>query len=317
MKEYKSSNLSVCKIKNNNVIDEQRDISKFWKDPDYKKYDYRLNIFSEQPEMKSINHFGVKTTAIGDLFDSYQDIVNGFADFYIHKKYDKIHKFQEKLKSGNLSDFDRKFYRDCIQSQKRLIQPERFYDDVCMLYRDLIITMTIPVISQIDAIEFKKCLYDYLEKCSEFVPCKNLQDYNKVSGIYMLVLDKMNQVYIGQSNDMKRRITRHWSEKQEYPHGIDLYGPLDTTQIFVYSLDENYLDNEEIHKITAFESDFSLNSSIGGSVPTEFLDHSYKKEMMGYLYNNMPKKSIRVIDLGYENFLENYGQLYTHPIKNV
>ena len=65
--------------------------------------------------------------------------------------------------------------------------------------------------AKLDSIEFNKILNDFLEKYNKFKEVENLWDYDYVSGYYLMVLDEYKQVYIGKSEDIKRRIQSHWT----------------------------------------------------------------------------------------------------------
>jgi len=55
-----------------------------------------------------------------------------------------------------------------------------------------------------------------MQKCKKhkFVECFNLNELDNKTGVYMLILDDFKQVYIGQSDNIKRRIISHWNKRK-------------------------------------------------------------------------------------------------------
>lgn len=122
--------------------------------------------------------------------------------------------------------------------------------------------------------DFDKKLKSFTKK-NKFVEVNNLDDL-VVCGIYILVLDKYKQVYIGKADNIRKRILNHWSKKKEFDKlifgrvedsvlSIDSFGALDTTRIFykkinsykdIYTLEEKYVDK--------FNNKYLLNRVAGG-----------------------------------------------------
>ena len=234
-------------------------------------------------------------------------MVNGHVTKILHE----IDKFQAKLEAANIP-FEIEHYTKCIESRKKFIDSEEIFDLAHSVYDTTIIKMTKSLIyPTTDYKCFTNELNKYLKENPVFKPCNNLNEYNNTPGLYLLVLGKLNRIYIGQAKNIKQRVMRHWSEKQDYPHGIDLFGALDTTAVYVYPLNEQMLDNQEVYKITSFNPDDSLNSSIGAGAPL-FIDHETEKEIGRKLSYMLPPNAIRLItELGYEKFISNYRELYT------
>ena len=70
--------------------------------------------------------------------------------------------------------------------------------------------------NSLDNKEFNNYLSDFMSK-NKFKEVFNLKEYRRVPGIYVLVLDKYKQAYIGISdsaNGIKGRILQHWSRKK-------------------------------------------------------------------------------------------------------
>ena len=101
----------------------------------------------------------------------------------------------------------------------------------------------------------------------------NLNSYKGVSGVYVMVLDRYKQVYIGQSVDIKRRILRHWNTRKQFDRllfgcveesviSIDSFGALDTTRIFV--LETGKLNSIEKKIVNDIPDIYRLNRIGGG-----------------------------------------------------
>lgn len=131
---------------------------------------------------------------------------------------------------------------------------------------------------KLDYAQFDHHLTAFVKK-NKFREITDLQDITGKSGIYMLVLDKYKQVYIGKSeaaNGMKSRILGHWNGRKEFSRlifgdvensimPIDVFGALDTTRIFVreYRWSQD-LDAAEKKLVEQFDARYRLNRVAGG-----------------------------------------------------
>jgi len=133
---------------------------------------------------------------------------------------------------------------------------------------------------QIATEEFEYALQTLIASNKKIRQVFDLNDCNKTSGIYVMVLDEYKQVYIGQSRDIKKRIMTHWSKQKPFDRllfgkvndsvlSIDSFGALDTTRVFV--LETGDLDACEIRLQKKISSDYKLNRMAGG-VPVDRLD---------------------------------------------
>ena len=147
--------------------------------------------------------------------------------------------------------------------------------------------------------EFKAQLQTFREKYPNFKEVTNINDYKprKISandwkayeGVYVIVLGKYKQIYVGQSSSLSTRIKQHWGVRaindtefiEHWESGvmklsdytnyvganennsiikIDAFGPLDTSQLFIY---EAYTEEErkklEAELISFFDKKFLCN----------------------------------------------------------
>ena len=97
-----------------------------------------------------------------------------------------------------------------------------------------------------------------------------------VRGVYLLVLDEYKQVYIGISDNIKKRIMGHWSRRKEFGRlifgskessvlSIDSFGPLDTTGIYIKTIKWNQnIHNIEEKMVDGLDGRYTLNRIKGG-----------------------------------------------------
>ena len=136
---------------------------------------------------------------------------------------------------------------------------------------------------KLDYEDFNAKLNDFLslKRNSNLKEVSDLNLYKKSSGIYILVLDKYKQVYIGQATkSITQRIVRHWRRKIEFDSilvgktnetkiSIDSFGIMDTSRIFVEEIDSiSKIDSREEFLIEHFPQEYILNK-IGGGIKLE------------------------------------------------
>ncbi len=171
--------------------------------------------------------------------------------------------------------------------QRRYSEEEilKFYEDTdCLLYNDewcdkhqkdclANFDLNMKYMESLDESEFTAALEELLKVRKGTVEIKNLNDCKGMSGIYIMVLDKYKQVYIGQSKDIKTRIMRHWSTTKPFDRllfgrvetsvlSIDCYGALDTTRIFIFPTTS--LEANESLFVRKMDKRFSTNRTAGG-----------------------------------------------------
>lgn len=151
------------------------------------------------------------------------------------------------------------------------------YREICLKNYDL----NMEYFSVLDQATFNSCVNRFISKYNRFVEIKNLNDYAGVEGYYLMVLDQYKQVYIGKTEDIKRRIMQHWSntkpfDRTLYPmyawdkscFSIDFFRALDTTRIFVWNKKITIGIEEQL--INDFPVQFTTNR-IGGDISNAIL----------------------------------------------
>ena len=121
-----------------------------------------------------------------------------------------------------------------------------------------------------------------LKKNSDLKEVYDLKQYIGTKGIYILIIDKYKQIYVGQSKrDIVERIIRHWKRKIEFENllvgktsetkiSIDSFGILDTTRIFIEVINPDYynnsmkIDDREEYLVKSIPDKFLINKVGGG-----------------------------------------------------
>ena len=213
---------------------------------DFDKYYYRLDLFRwdryQTPRQRqTINHFGVKVTSDREMRMTLQGLTEIVLNEYIQE------------------------YR-AKNKRKRKPDPKNYLEEV--LEWASVYTKIMNKINQSTHKDVERAIKEFKKVDDRVYKLKDLNDVKEVSGMYMLVLDAYNACYIGQSTDMKRRITAHWANK--FGPKIDMFRPLDTTRIYVLPLEgDEYratVDSIEYYLTKVISSFTLLNSMTGGKL---------------------------------------------------
>ena len=159
--------------------------------------------------------------------------------------------------------------------------------------------------TELDSEEFNKNLDKVLKlkKNNGLKKVTDLKEYIGKKGIYIMVLDKYKQIYIGQSKrDVVERIINHWKRKVEFENlligkvnesklSIDTFGMLDTTRIYIEDIDALYynnsekIDKREEYLINSIPEQYLINK-VGGGLRLDGIDSlksfidTYKKRKL-------------------------------------
>ncbi len=135
--------------------------------------------------------------------------------------------------------------------------------------------------------EFNAALSAGLKKAKEFSEITDLTPYIGKSGYYILVLDNYNQIYIGSTSNITKRVREHWCKIKAFDRllfpmhavktstlSIDSFRALDTTRIYVYCTSKTFDREDEF--IRLFPQKFVLNRVAGGLAPTQTISKNLK-----------------------------------------
>ena len=158
-------------------------------------------------------------------------------------------------------------------------QGDTYSETWCAEYRELCLKnfdLNMEYFSKLDKDAFDAALLSFLSKYNQFAEVANLNDFAGVEGFYIMVLDEYKQVYIGKTEDLKKRIMTHWSNTKPFDRtlfpmyawnkstfSIDFFRALDTTRIYVWK--KRMSDGIEAELIKNFPSHFCTNR-IGGDI---------------------------------------------------
>jgi hypothetical protein len=154
----------------------------------------------------------------------------------------------------------------------------RLTDEHCAMHREAALEnfdLNMAFFRQLSGKDFleAKAMAGMLAKHKNLRPLTDLSVWDGVEGIYVMVLDRYKQAYIGQARDIRARIKRHWSWAKQFDRlifgtkessvlSIDSFRALDTTRIFAVKTTRG-LDLEE-RMVKAFPPEFLLNRVPGG-----------------------------------------------------
>ncbi len=215
-----------------------------------------------------ILHFGVKVRNTNYL--------------HINRENYAIINKNSSIWSSRIGMLRKSFYKT-VEERKEIYDDEdcRIYsDEWCKVHREKCLKnydLNMAFFRSIKQEDFDKALLNLINSTKKIHEVFDLNEYKEKSGIYILVLDKYKQVYIGQSINIKNRIMAHWSKKKEFDRliygriensilSIDCFGALDTTRIYAMEASCCELDKKEIYISKKIPNDFKLNRVGTGTV---------------------------------------------------
>ena len=158
-------------------------------------------------------------------------------------------------------------------------QGSAYAESWCNEYRELCLKnfdLNMQYFSMLDKTAFDKSLDSFLVEYKGFKEVANLKDWAGIEGYYIMVLDEYKQVYIGKTEDVKKRIMKHWSNTKPFDRtlfpmyawdkstfSIDFFRAMDTTRIFAWK--KKMSGGTEAKLISAFPPMFCTNR-IGGDI---------------------------------------------------
>ena len=204
-----------------------------------------------------MEHFGIKLIDKGKGFRLTRD---GFA--HINTK-PSLPYFKSLAKRNAYADEQGTAYSESWCAE---------YREVCLKNFDL----NMDYFSKLDKAAFDATLSSFLSKYKRFAEVTNLNEFDGVEGYYIMVLDEYKQAYIGKSENIRKRIMKHWSNTKPFDRtlfpmyawsqstfSIDFFRALDTTRIYVWK--KKISDGMEAELIGNFPAKFCTNR-IGGDV---------------------------------------------------
>lgn len=181
------------------------------------------------------------------------DYVREHPDIYLIDEITEINGKQYVTKLHYTDSWCKQHYQSCIQN----------YDLNMAFYASL------------DKTKFEKKVNAFLRKHTEFKSVADLKEYEGESGYYLMVLDEYKQVYLGTSENIKKRIQKHWTIRKKFDRllfgsveesriSIDSFRALDTTRVYAYKTWKIY-DSEDKY-ISFFPDEYLCNRVAGGEM---------------------------------------------------
>lgn len=244
------------------------------------EYYYRIACLNTNTTRQKVSdrHLGVPVSSIGGLHFSLEDYLNNYLNRMV-KDY-----------SNN--------------------KDNRSYDFYYVIAHYLWIYYVNQNIKQNTQKGFEEFINTYLANNPNMIQVTDLNEYNKVSGIYFMVLDDYKLCYVGQaSKSIKSRVMRHWSRNDYFTGtGIDLYKALDTTRLYAMKCDIEALDREEHRCVNLMKERYTLNSLAGGKLDylisnnmsivaetisdDDFIDYSFEQFSMDKTIKEIKKQFV-------------------------
>lgn len=204
-----------------------------------------------------MEHFGVKLINRGKAFNLVRD------EFALINTKPSLPYFESLAAKNAYADEQGSAYSETWCTE---------YRDICLQNYDL----NMEYFSKLDKAAFNKALSSFLSQYRRFVEVNNLNDFAGIEGFYIMVLDEYKQVYIGKTDDIKKRIMSHWSKTKPFDRtlfpmyawetstfSIDFFRALDTTRIYAWK--KKTTDEFEAELIRNFPAEFYTNR-IGGGI---------------------------------------------------
>jgi hypothetical protein len=164
------------------------------------------------------------------------------------------------------------------------IEAEGFDDDQHTIYKDEHVAYlrsralknfdsVMQRLAAIDSLKFEKTLQSVLAAYPVLQPVDELAQFKNVTGVYVMVLDGVHQVYVGETVNIRTRIMQHWSGRipldrlifgdgETSKLAINSFRPLDTTRIYAGATTNRF--DFEAGIVKAFPEEFRLNRIDGG-----------------------------------------------------
>ncbi|MDT0168880.1 hypothetical protein [Pseudarthrobacter sp. BRE9] len=174
-------------------------------------------------------------------------------------------------------------------------EDHRVYSDhFCELYRAAALQnfdANMAFFRQLSGGQFLETINAMLEQHPTMQRVTELSAWKCVEGVYVMVLDRYMQAYVGHAGNIRTRIMKHWSRTMDFDHlifgaketsvlPIDAFRALDTTRIFaVKTTRRQQLERRLVNDLPA---DFLLNRVPGGNGPTGgmFLPSEVKRRQL-------------------------------------
>nr|WP_269471501.1 GIY-YIG nuclease family protein [Acidipropionibacterium jensenii] len=136
--------------------------------------------------------------------------------------------------------------------------------------------------------EFEDALDCVVAAGRTFKPVTSLSDWDGVGGCYIMVFDHYKQFYVGKSDNIRKRIKRHWTARKPFdrvlfrsPYNsilpVDELRPLDMTRLYATRSRRPFPLEERVER--AADRRFCLNRLSGGELTLLKILNSYDRSL--------------------------------------
>ena len=236
---------------------------------------------------KDKNRIATATGTIAEIIEKLPDVPDGYylLEYYKDLSYQEI--VSEKhfgclcKKRGGLNITESVY---CNWLANALIKEARkgvYIDSFSTVaYWSLLVSGRLEHIPNLDS--FSKWSSDFFES-GKWKRVVDLNEQKDQSGVYAMLLDKYGLCYIGQAEDIRKRILAHWRVDKMGTLGIDLFRAKDTTRIYVINTPR--MNSNEYKAVSQIPTMNRLNVLHGGTIdyhietgqPLFFEDYDIRK----------------------------------------
>jgi len=152
-------------------------------------------------------------------------------------------------------------------------------DEWCARQRDDALAnfdLNMAYFASLDTTEFNSALSTAVAAQRGMREVHDLNDWKGKRGLYVMVLDRFRQVYVGVTESeggVLKRVRQHWTQSKQFDRllwggvnesilSIDSFRPLDTTRIFAARVRDPFALEHKV--IESLPSKFVLNRTFGG-----------------------------------------------------
>lgn len=165
--------------------------------------------------------------------------------------------------------------------------------------------------ASLDRDEFEEALQHVLVKGRTFKPVHTLADWADAPGAYIMVFDEYKQFYVGQSEDIRKRIRNHWATRKPFDRlifgnmyesifPVDEFRAFDNTRIYAARSRNPSAVEERAEK--AADPRFCLNRMAGGEADSRRL-------MVALSIARGRAHGMEAVPLSYEDYGVAYDQI--------
>ena len=217
---------------------------------------------------KGTNRIATATGTILEILNLLPDVPDGYYLLEYYKDYAYQEVVSEKhfdclcKKRGGLNITESIYCNWLANALIKGAKTGKYMDSFFIVaYWSLLVSGRLGHIPDLDS--FSKWSTDFFES-GKWKRIVNLNEQKGKSGVYAMLLDKYGLCYIGQAEDIRKRILAHWRVDKMGTLGIDLFRAKDTTRIYV--INTPHMSSIEYNAVSQIPTMNRLNVLHGGTI---------------------------------------------------